>query len=482
MKWAALNAIALYAAIAMLATVLGVSIANSGARGVTPFVVAILVFVVAIVVTIRLEYARNRDALCVLMVVTSYYVVAFIGGGIFVWLNPTTTGLAVFDRNDVLVALLLAGTAWMLFSVGYLADMLGGLRGWIGTPRALAPTYPVAGVVALLAAGWSARIVLLREDRYFHIAETRGARGGETWFLDAFAQLPIFCTALVLAQAMAKQGQHARLRIVAALLLLGELAWAVPTGSRTRVVAIVALVVIVRYYAAHKLPSVAGATVAAAAIVFVLFPLGAEYRATDYRASVRGALESSLATIVQSDRDDTLAGGASTVERFSETIALARLVHEGRGQISFSSADTLKLSAQGFLPRAIYPDKRDPGTFGNEFGRVYGFINSSDRSTSVAITQPGEVYLGGGWLGLLIAMPLLGALYRVLNDLLARRRDDPGLLAIYAFILPTFAFGLETSIAIGLVGPIKLAIVVVIVAGGTFHLLGLRRSRSERAY
>lgn len=456
------------------AIALGFWVARSGITGTTAFVAVMLAFIAALVVTVRLEYARSHDALSVLIVAAAFFTIAFVAGGLSAWLNPTATHPSSFDRDDVLVATFLACLAWVLFSVGYLTDLLGTVRALVGTPRRLAPNYPAAGVAALLATGWLSRLVLYRQDRYFHVTEANTARDGATWFLDTFSRLPLLCTALVLIQATQRRDHHARrARPLAALLLLGELAWALPTGSRTRLVALVALVVIVRYYAARKLPSLIGATLAIAVIVFVVFPLGAAYRAHDYRASVGAALGDSVSEVVQSGREDSFAGGSTTLARFSDAAALARVIHEGRGRMNFSYTDTLILSAQGFVPRAIYPAKRDPG-IGNDFGRAYGIIASTNHSTSIAITQPGEIYLGGGLLGLILGMPLLGALYRGFNDVFEGRRDDPGLLAVYALVLPSLAFGLETSIAVGFVGAIKLALVLLLISGFTFRIIDLR--------
>ena len=74
------------------------------------------------------------------------------------------------------------------------------------------------------------------------------------------------------------------------------------------------------------------------------------------------------------------------------------------------------------------------------------------------MTAPGELYLGGGWLAVLLGMPLLGSLLRALDEYLAGRSSDAGVLAVYAVVAAGVVVGCETSIAVGFVGVLKTAV------------------------
>jgi hypothetical protein len=105
----------------------------------------------------------------------------------------------------------------------------------------------------------------------------------------------------------------------------------------------------------------------------------------------------------------------------------------------------------------------DPGVFGNEFGRKFGILSPDDHVTSVAIGEPGEFYINFGLIGVFLAMPLIGAVYWWLADVLRNRSDQPVVLAIYAVAAWPIVQSQGTITAQGLMGVLKLVAVLSLV-------------------
>jgi hypothetical protein len=422
------------------------------------FAGAVALLLASLVTTHLLAQRATGDVLAPISLAALFYGVAFGAGGVFMWLVHEDGSGLVPGRSDIVVALLLVTVAWICFALGYAADLFRWVRAIVRPPRDLAGgVRPAAVVVPFLAAGWGARLMNLAADRYFHISDGASTRTGASWFVDASAGLPLLAVAFLAAHAF-RPAAPKRVRFWTALLVVAELAWSIPTGSRGRIVDLLIVIVIVRYYAAGRLPSTRMLAGAAALVVFVVFPFGAAYRSLDYRTSITQALFGAASETRAGGVDGTIDSGLVAVGRFSDLSAVARVVHQGRDELPLAPGESLVWAAQGAVPRAIYPDKPEPSRFANEFGRAYGFIAPADFQTAIAVTQPGEMYLNGGWLALVLGMALLGAAYRLVAEYLSARRTDPGVLAVYATAASGLVLGMETIVALGFVGVVKTAI------------------------
>jgi hypothetical protein len=142
-------------------------------------------------------------------------------------------------------------------------------------------------------------------------------------------------------------------------------------------------------------------------------------------------------------------------------VSLALIHARGTSRLDIHPGETLQWAAQAVVPRALFGSKHDPGTFGNDFGRAYGVVLPVDHRTSYAVTQPGELYLNFGVLGILFGMPVIGGLFRVLSSYLRERGTDPLAMAIYASLGWAIVNGEESIVAVGLVGIFKLVVLYV---------------------
>lgn len=94
------------------------------------------------------------------------------------------------------------------------------------------------------------------------------------------------------------------------------------------------------------------------------------------------------------------------------------------------------------VPRFVWQSKPmlSPGVW---FGVTYLGSPSTTRS-SAAISPFGDLYMHGGWLGLLMGMFLVGVLYRVLYKIVMIRSSDPKVVLYFSLFI--FATDVEANI------------------------------------
>jgi hypothetical protein len=476
--------------VALAATALGGVAAYFGGHSELRFAVALIVLISTTVGAIVYSF-RTGEAFSVLSLSAFFYLLAYGAGSIyFLWLMqdfPTTPAellhlepLRPFEPD----ALVLATIAWLMFCAGYLAFRIPRSVRISRVLPSLPP--PVVIIVALLVFGWIARIALIGSGRYFHTVVGGEVTSTETsWFTFAFSSLPLIATALTGASALRTRPERRRLVTIAfwALFLI-ELAWAIPTAERGQVVGLIILAGVVRYYSSGRRLGAVPVAVAAAFLILVVFPVVLAYRAQrGYQDDPQKALVTAAdRTLTPQPIELSKQGIAATFSRFSDVTSLAAIKGSGRELFGREPGETVSWAGQAFIPRFLAPDKVDPGTFGNEFGRTYTIIAANDYGSSISATQVGEAYLNFGMLGLFVMMPLLGGAYRFLNDLLAERRTEPVVLAFYAALAWPLISSQETIMANGLTGIIKLLMVftavVAAVSVAYSYATTVRRTRT----
>jgi hypothetical protein len=428
---------------------------------------------------------RRNDALSLISVSAVFYLVAFGGGGIYAWIRPPPQYLPGFDRADLTVALAIGLAGWICLAGGYFADFLRPLRaafptGVVGIRTAGVALWPI--LVPLLTLGWGARFALLEGGRYFHShVGDAPAPSGSAAFIEAISHFPTL--ALALAGAYAYLGSEApgQARSIFRGLLLLDLAWYVPTGSKAAVLGVVLTVLVVRYYGRRRLPPKSALIVGVIFDIFVFFPFAQRYRAVQYQTAPGAALNQAAHGSVDTGFGGSVEAGFQSFSRLSDVIVVARIVNQGRDRLDHSMGNIVTSSLEAFVPRAVLRDKVDPGPFGNTFGQAYGFLNGSDTSTSVGITQLGELYLAAGWFGVSLGMFFIGAILRMIDSFFASRQWNRASLAIYATVLPTIVLGFETTIPLALVGALRQLVFLVAVLAVVLRLASPREPRQRRA-
>lgn len=433
------------------------------------------VFAVAVAAAITMPLttiivAGRRDAFSPLVIAAVVYILVFGVGAIYYYVNtePHTDTLPLifylYDRKHLTQAVALGAAGWLALVFGYHIRPFKRLLGIIpSVPRLpIGRSLVTAGTLAYIV-GWGGRLMLIAFGHYLHYGGySATASTGSSWPIYALSQLPLLIALLALAVYWTT-GEVSR-RIVTALMLV-ELAWAIPTGGRRDIAHVLLGGLIVCYYA--RAGGVPKRTIIALVLVFtfIFSPLALNYRhSSDYKTNTTHALSEAGSQLFSQSPPDFIASGLNaTVARFSESAAMAVMLDRGPQVLNLRPGQTLLWTIESFVPRALAPNKVDPGTFGNLYGRDYGLISNKDFKTSIATPPADEFYFNYGIPGVLIGMFLLGGAYRLIADYLTDRRANPVALGVYAMLALPLVESQETIIAQGLFGAIKLGAVLVII-------------------
>jgi hypothetical protein len=418
---------------------------------------------------------RSRDVLSPLGLAAIFYLLGYAVGGVYFWLDPRPSTplleqLPFPPTHAALTsAIWIATLAWVTFAIGYWANPLRGFVRAIPRPPSTRSVQSVPLLVApLLLAGWAARVSLVASGRYFHYAPDEVGATSSSYVIFVITSLPLVATAFVGAHYYLNRREHDAKRYRNAFVILAtiELLWALPSGTRGLTVGVLMMLVVVGYYGTPRIPVKALVTVTIL-VVFVVFPFGLYYRndSTDYRLAPERAFSSAASKTFDRPVSDVAADGfVATFSRFSDVASLAEIVSRKPSYSSRAPGETLVWTVEGLVPRAILHSKADPGKYGNEFGRTYGLNTPNNFITSIAVTQPGELYMNFGVPALLL-MLAVGAAYRAIADYLGTRGVDPGVLAIYAALSWPILSSHEVILANGLVGVLKMLVALSVALG-----------------
>jgi hypothetical protein len=434
----------------------------------------------------------GRDPFSVFGLIALFYLLAFVIGAVYFrydysaaegqgfWFTPA--GLAT--------ALGIGLAGFGALTVGYLANSLGGFRRWLPSCPTMTRKAPLLTVVLLYAIGWMARAVQVASGDYFHTSTTATTNTGATFFVNSLAAVPTLATALVGAVAyMGWAEQHRRAwRCAFWGMLAVEGAWYLPTGERARLVGLALATLILMYYARGRRLPWRWLIVGTVLLGLVVFPFVHYYRGQwgdDWKYQEdpgRGLLEGAKALTSEGPATTIKLGFRATMSRFSDVASVATIVSKGRELSPRNPGETLSWTFDAVVPRAIAPGKHDPAAFGNEFGRTYTNLAPFNTTTSIATSQPGELFLNFGWLGVVIGGAALGAVFRALNDYFAARDSEPAALAVYSITALPLINCLESIVAVGLVGLLKSVFVMLLLLWATTAVAERLSTRARLAF
>lgn len=106
--------------------------------------------------------------------------------------------------------------------------------------------------------------------------------------------------------------------------------------------------------------------------------------------------------------------GEATKNRVALISILSAVINDTPDFVPYWNGGSYTTLFTNLIPRIFWPDK--PGnTIGNEFGQRYGYLDSTDYSTSFNLPWIVEMYANFGAWGILIGMPLVGIFLGFLN-------------------------------------------------------------------
>jgi len=438
-------------------------------------------FTVAPLLVVR--YAHRREALSPLPAVTAFFILEFAAGAIF-YRKPRLDSvlgdlLFAYTPGTIGVALIIAFGSWALVVAGYFCSR------FIDEPLSHIPRPHVNDIltgvaVILILVGTGARVMMIANGWYFHIADEIVEAGGLRNIVVVLANLPLIATAMIGARYYRERPRAAGAYWA---LVLIEAAWAIPSGARSRLVLLGLMLIIVRTYGSPKRFPVGRTALLAAVAVLAIFPFGSAYRtisttATGYQSDPIGQLQAAGKQVTRSYSENPIRAVSSglneTVRRFAGITSIAAIAHRGTTFYPAEPREAFGLYAGALVPRALWPSKGDASTLTTEFGNRYS-ITRPGNVTSVSMTSVGDLWGTFGFGGMAIGMLILGGVVRALNVYLRERRENYAVLGIYAVFLGSFLLSFETSIATGFLQTLRaLAVTVIAVglAGGTVRLMG----------
>lgn len=428
------------------------------------------------------RYARRHEGLSPLPAVTGFFLLEFAAGAVF-YRTPRVDSvlggfLFAYTPGSLGIALVIAFGAWALLVVGYNVSRFTD-EPLSHLPRPHVNDILTGVVVVLIVVGYAARVVMLRNNWYFHITDEVAAASGARNIVMVLSGLPVVAVAMIGARYY-RERPHAA--FIFWPLVLIEAVWATGSGGRAPLLSLGIMLIVVRAYASQKRFPIARAVVFALIAVLVVFPLVAAYRTVDassnsYNADPIGRMGLVATQMVsqysQSPGAAVLTGVDETLRRFAGIASLAAIVHRGTSFYPVQPGEALGTYAGALVPRAVLPTKRDASTIGNKFGLRYGVIQPGNTA-SVTITTIGDLWGTFGWGGLVVGMLILGGVMRALNFYLRERRENYAVLGVYAAMLGSVLLNFETTIASGLLQTLRAFVIyvgAVALTGGAIRLM-----------
>jgi hypothetical protein len=449
--------------------------------------------IAAIASLVVVFYAKHKEALSTLPLVAVFYVLTFVVGSLYYRTTRSSVeghasgalggflGTYTVDGLARGTGLALIGFCFLILGWFFVGREFTGWADWckrIPAPRITAESaLPVA--VLLLAVGWLARAVKVATGGYFYFSDVARdtTATSSSNLIGIVADLPLVAFGVLYATGKLKGMWFWAL-------LACEAAWAIPSGQRSQLVALIVMLIVLRYYGSPKPIRAVPILVALFITVFVIFPFGAAYKQSgDIQHSSGASLQAATETVATRSPADTVnAGVEETVSRFSGAASLGALMSEGRNRYPRDADSQVTTWLSAFVPRALLPGKTDPGAIGNEFGRSYGILATDQVNTaSIAPTQIGDFWGPFGWWGPTLGLFLVGMILRGFDTYFSARRTDPARLAVYAVVITGLVMGQESTFAVGVLQPLKEVFLDMLVLTAISWLVALRLTRGEVA-
>jgi len=413
---------------------------------------------------------KTGDVLSLITLAAAFYLFALSIGAVYYWIAPPLSMYGLFSKSDIVFAVVIAIVAWCFLVAGWIiapfntfVTVLPSLSSRVGMSTLMLRASP------LLLIGWSARVYHIVHGQYFHTtAADYIITNGTTWIIGFATHIPTAVLSLAGATLFLANNhkRHSRSVIFFWFFLFVECLWYLPSGSREDIVALVMLGLILLYYGNSRQLPYRALLVGSALTVFVIFPFIQVYRGDNrhYQLNAESSLQTALHSFAWQSPKTLITNGISvTFSRFSDITSIVAIVHQGTPKAELGPQKVLLRSVETIIPKAWLSNKTDPGLYGNEFGRRYGFLYERDFVTSIAVSQPGELFLSYRWIGLGIGMVLVGMILSAVDASMKMRNTHVVALALYALTAWPLIQGMETTVAVGLFGLMRTTVLYAVI-------------------
>ncbi len=338
--------------------------------------------------------------------VPAYCAVYFVAYGLPAFFAATPVAARVPPPDAITEALVLALAGECLFLVVYAA-----------MPRELLRLVPSSGLGLrpgfnrrlLVAAVLFSSLAVAKHVVSFPVALAEPLR-----VLGQLGWLSVLALGLAWSRGQLVAASKLVVGVTAVVMLLVELG----TGSIANPIRLVCAGLFVFAYEKRRLP--VGPVLAAALLFAPFLVTKAAFRERAWTGASLGLVERT--GLFLSITYDALAKGELQTGSASETIrdrashlsTLAYVMEATPTIVPYWGGGSYGTLVWSLVPRVLYPDK-PVKTLGQEFGHRYQFLGAEDATTSYNFEQLVEMYANFGWLGAMVGMAALGALYRMLR-------------------------------------------------------------------
>ena len=320
-------------------------------------------------------------------------------------------------------------------------------------------------LITLLIIGWISRILVMKTGGYYHI-ESGGSyiERSDTSFsqyIGIGSLFPIVALALLFSEWL--KSNKAKYLFISLVFLLVEVVYALPSGSKERILLPIAIVLFL-YSLKKKLPIVP-LILSVALFMFFISPFVGIYRSITLSGHMIKDIQ--FVSFLYFRLFENIGVALNSIfyyifgERFNYSIVVSRIVDQTPFIWDFKYGYTYFIFLISIIPRILWPGKPLIAAQANDFGRDYGFLYPTDYSTSIDMSWVGEMFINFGWYGVIVGF-IYGLFYRTLYDYFMRNRKLTSLSVIlYVFTLYYMIRG--GMFAVQFAGLLKLYIVTFIV-------------------
>ena len=408
-------------------------------------------------------------------------VVYFINFGVStLYMVSTPAGFWKFDFYDLEIinkGLLFANLVFIFFILGYYSPNYDkNIKVFVNNlinkiPNINSYTLQIRNftmiLIILLILGWLARVLVIMVGGYYHI-EAGANQIKQSEYYTSYSQyitigsmFPLIALALVFSEWL-KSNKRIYLFMSSGFLLM-EVLYALPSGSKERILLPTSIILFL-YSLKKKLPLVP-LIVSVALFVLFVFPFVGIYRNVVLSGDVVKDFE--LVSFLYTRLFEHIGIELNNIfyfifaERLNYSILVSSIVHKTPFVWDFKYGYTYLLIFVSIIPRILWPGKPGIASFGNIFGRDYGFISPVDYTTSVAMTWVGEMFINFGWAGIVCGF-LYGLFYRIIYNYFMKDEKLTPLAAIF-YVLTLYYMLRGDMFALQFGGLLKILLVVTMV-------------------
>ena len=282
-------------------------------------------------------------------------------------------------------------------------------------------------LITILILGWISRFVVIRMGLYYHatvenvpLVDLSGYKLIAQYISIGF-MMPV--AALMLSFIEWLKTNKKKYLFLTLLLLIIEIIFAVPSGSKERVFFPIAVLLFI-YSFKSKFPLLPILLSISFFVIFV-FPFIGIYRNIYLSGNIIEDLQNTYSVYKElfSNFNFSIIINvlrAIFADRLNNLSVVGIIVGNTPQIWDFKYGYSYFMLFIAMIPRIIWPDKPSISFYANDFGRNYGFISPYDYSTSIDMTWIGEMFINFGWYGMFVGF-LYGFLYQTIYSYFLRR-------------------------------------------------------------